>query len=279
MSLTQISARIRANLKIPTIPEVVHRIMKLTQDPNVGTGEIGQAIAQDPEMSAKLLKVANSAFYGLRTPCLSAEHASTVLGMRVLKSIVSQVAVMDMFDSVEGGSAFDVRDLWEHSIRTGHVASFLHRKSTAPSEIESDELYMCGLLHDIGKMVLLDQMKGEYLEVVEASMKANIPSYRLEQDRFGFTHTEVGGVLGSHWNLPEVVVDAITRHHMDRREIVEMPVTVTVACADQLVRCVENEQWPACYAIFDGDVKRLLGLSDGSVEEIITFAKELEVEL
>lgn len=279
MSLTQISARIRGNLKIPTIPEVVHRIMKLAQDPDAGTREIGDAIAQDPELSAKLLKVANSAFYGLRTPCLSAEQASTVLGMRVLKSIVSQVAVMDMFDDVEGGEAFDVRELWDHSIRTGHTAGFIQKKATAAIDAEPDELYMCGLLHDIGQMVLLDQLKGAYLEVVEAAKRDNIPSWRLEQERFDFTHTDVGGVLGSHWGLPEVVVDAITRHHADRSAILDAPVTVVVACADQLVRCVEKEQWAAANAVFDAPTRQLLGLNDAAIEEVVEFVKGLEVEL
>ena len=159
------------------------------------------------------------------------------------------------------------------------MAGFIQKKSTVPSAVEADELYMCGLLHDIGKIVMLDQMKAEYVEVIQAAQQANIPSWRMEEDRFGFAHTAVGGVLGSHWNLPDVVVDAITRHHDELEAILDQPVTIVVACADQVVRCVEDELWPAAHAVFDGKVREMLGLSDAAVGEIVEFTKELEVEL
>lgn len=279
MSLTQLSAKIKSSIKIPSLPEVVQRIQALARDPETGTKEIGEVIAQDPELAAKMLKIANSAFYGLRTPCLSAEHASSVLGMRVLKSIVSQVAIMDMFDGVKGDSRFDVRDLWDHSIRTAQVCAFVHKQSTAPSEAESDEMYMCGLLHDIGKMVLLTQLKSEYVDILVDADERNIPSWGLEQQKLGYTHTEVGGVLGHHWGLPEVLVNAITQHHATLESVIDHPVTVMVACTDQLVRCVADEQWPAANAVFTGPIKQLLGLSDQAIEEIVEFARTLTVEI
>ncbi|MFT5052100.1 MAG: putative nucleotidyltransferase with HDIG domain [Chlamydiales bacterium] len=279
MSISQLSELIRSTIKIPSLPEVVLRIQSLTRNPDTGTKEIGEVIAQDPELAAKMLKIANSAFYGLRSPCLSAEHASSVLGMRVLKSIVSQVAIMDMFDGIESDGRFDVRDLWDHSIRTAHVCAFLHKKSTMPSEVEADELYMCGLLHDIGKMVLLTHHKSEYVNILVAADEQNIPSWSLEQQKLGYTHTDVGGVLGTHWALPDLLVNAITQHHAAVDTFIDQPVTVMVACADELGRCVAEQQWPAASAVFSKPVKTLLGLNDQAIQEIIEFTKGLTVEI
>jgi len=279
MSINQLSAQIKSSLKIPSLPEVVQRIQSLARNPDTGTKEIGEVIAQDPELAAKMLKLANSAFYGLRSPCLSAEHASSVLGMRVLKSIVSQVAIMDMFDGIDNDGRFDVRALWDHSIRTAHICQFLHSKSTASFDVESDELYMCGLLHDIGKMVLLAHLKSEYVDILIAADGMKIPSSGLEQRELGYTHTDVGGVLGAHWSLPELLVNAITQHHAAGDALLDQPVTAMVSCSDQLVHCIAEEQWPAANAIFSKPIKQLLGLNDQSVDDVIEFGKTLVIEL
>ena len=123
---------IRSHLTLPTLPTVVAKINSLVDDPDVGTREIGQAVAEDAPIAAKVLKIANSAYYGLRETILSTEHASAVLGVRQLRTIAMQASVISQFEHLKR-SAFDIDQLWRHSIATGHACAGIARNCRAAS--------------------------------------------------------------------------------------------------------------------------------------------------
>lgn len=263
---------IRNNLNIPTIPEVVQRIETLVNDPDSGTREIGAVVAEDAPLAAKVLRIANSAFYGLSNECVSTEQATTVLGIKVLKNIVMQVAVMGQFDHLQGSSVFSVEDFWSHAIDTAHLCSFLAQRARGKVQLAPEEFYVCGLLHDIGKVVMLDGLGKPYLTLAERSVTERQPLHLLETRELGFNHTEVGTLVASRWGLPSAVADAIRYHHGPRENVAASPVVALVAHANLMMHRVREGNLAAASSVIDTATAQLVGLSSADVDAAVAFA-------
>ena len=160
MTFHQADELIRNNINLPTLPQVVAKINSLVDDPDVGTREIGAAVSEDAPIAAKVLKIANSAYYGLRETVLSTEHASAVLGVRQLRTIAMQASVISQFEHLKQ-STFDIDGLWRHSIVTGHACAAVARRCRARIGLAPDEFHVVGLLHDMGKILKVSQEVSE----------------------------------------------------------------------------------------------------------------------
>lgn len=220
-------------LSIPTLPAVVQRINTMMADPDVGTREVGELISEDAPLAAKVLKIANSAYYGLSRQCISTTHASTMLGMRVLKNIVTQVAVMGQFKHLEDSTGINVTALWEHATLTAQMASKLCPLAHNVRILGPEEFHVCGLLHDIGQVVMLDSLGQDYAAVMLESMQSHLPIEVLEQQAFGFDHQDVGALVCTRWELPEALVEAIQHHHQSREQVGPRLHVLLVTTADQ----------------------------------------------
>lgn len=265
---------LKDNLNIPTIPEVVQKMQRLLDDPNSGTRELGGLIAQDAPLSAKVLRIANSAYYGLHEPCVSTEQASSVLGMRVLRNVVTQAAVMGQFQHLRGIEGFDVDDLWRHAITTGHVCSTLARRCSAPLDLSPDEFYVCGLLHDLGQIVMLDSLGEKYVALHQEAEFGGLPIHRVEARALGFNHTDVGALVATRWGLPEPIVEAIQYHHGPREAVESSAVVSLVANANLLVNRVAKINEMAAELVFDEDTCTQLGLDQGAMGELVQLTQE-----
>lgn len=202
---------LKSNLSIPTLPDVVLRIERLANDPLTGTAEIGAVVAEDAPLAAKVLRIANSAFYGLAQPVASTEQASTVLGLRVLKNLVTQVSILAEFEKIQAETGFDISELWDHSKLTAQLASRMTPLCTKIMVLNPDEAYVCGLLHKVGQVILLDHLGTPYANVLKKSMQLEGDAYLIGMERkmLGFHHQDVGATLAKRWNLPASVVSAI----------------------------------------------------------------------
>ncbi|MEZ5979252.1 MAG: HDOD domain-containing protein [Planctomycetota bacterium] len=229
-------------VSIPTLPVVVERINRMMLDPEVGLRELGKAIAQDAPIATKVLRIANSAFYGLREKVVSTEHAASVLGLRVLKNLVLQASVISKFEHLSKNGVFDLDAQWKHSIVVGHLCQELTRSSSLGFALAPDEFYSCGLLHDIGKVVLLDNLGADYVESIKRAQKAGRPLFEIEDEDLGFDHSGVGARVAQHWGLPEVLVTAIGRHHEHLVELLrEEPAAAVVHVANTIAHRLLEE--------------------------------------
>ncbi len=239
---------IEGKVTIPSIPIIVQKVNALLQDENAGIGEIGRLIAQDAPMATKVLRIVNSAHYGLRERIISLEHASAVLGTRVLRNIVMQAGVIERFDHVHEEAGFRLQTLWRHSILCGQVAQSLRTISGAGLELSADEFYTCGLLHDLGQVVLMENMPERYPLVMHCVRMRKVTVHEAEQKILGFTHAEIGARVAHRWGLPEGVVSAIQYHHGPDDEIEADPCVGLVALANEVSR-----------DLLEGDVERAIG--------------------
>lgn len=266
---------IQDSVTIPTIPTVLAKINALVDDPEVGTREIGEAVAEDPPTAAKVLKIANSAFYGLRERVLSTEHATAVLGVRVLRNIAMQAAVISQFEHLRDNPHFNVDDLWKHSILCGQASSILATKCRARIGLSPEEFYVVGLLHDMGKVVMLDGLGEEYVQVIVSGKEKNKPLHVAEEETLGFNHTDVGALVATRWGLPSAVASAIQFHHGPRESVESDPVVALIANVNLLVHRVADAQASAARTVFCEDTLRFLGVSEEAVSELVDEAFEL----
>jgi putative nucleotidyltransferase with HDIG domain len=272
MSVLSAKNVIPSNFTIPTIPAVVQRISSMLQDPNTGVREIAAVVAEDAPLAAKVLKIANSAYYGLRERCMSTQHATAVLGVRVLRNVVMQASVIQQFEHLEG-TGFDLQAQWKHSILTAQICSFAAKRSKVRLGLTPEELYVCGLLHDIGKVALLDNLKNSYTDVAKMARDKNLPLYVLERSELGFDHTDVGVMIAMRWSLPQAIATAIQFHHGPEDSIQRDPIVALVARINQFAHHITSGNLIAATSVFDPQTLRLVGMNANDVEALVQFAE------
>jgi putative nucleotidyltransferase with HDIG domain len=259
------------HFNVPTLPRTAIRINRMVLDTKVGLNEIGRVVAEDAPITSRVLSIANSAYYGLAQPVLSAEEAASVVGARALQSIVMQASVMSQYEHLDGLAGSEVRGIWRHSILAARLCQHLAEKVERPLEIMPEEFYTCGLLHDIGKIVMLDTFGSEYLTLFSQSREAGQPLHLAEQEHFGYTHIDVGTLVGVRWDFPENAVQAIRYHHGPRFAILNNPCVAIVAIADQMAYRASQADRDA-HDRLGALAERVLGLSQQSYDDSVAFA-------
>ena len=242
MKQVEIEKHLGAQLSVPSLPKVVERIRDLLGGPEASMVEVGRAVAQDPPLTARLLRSVNSPHYGLAEPILSPEHAASVAGFRGLENLLLRAPVFSGPISL-GLGRFDVRTLWRHSILTARVAAELTRVAAGANELEPADMHVCGLLADIGHFVMFDRMGEDWVDVYERAEAEDVGIDVLEREVFGFTHNDLGAMMAKRWALPEAVVRA-TRFHDNENGLAELDVLpAIVLVADRIVHCIERGSW------------------------------------
>lgn len=197
-------------LELYSPPEIYVRITEVLDSPTADAEAIGRIVEQDPALVARLLKIVNSAFYGFPGRVDSVSKAVTMLGINELRMLVMATSVIERFSSFPNG-LISMRDFWSHSLRTALFAKFLAEQH--PKKRHLSSAFMCGLLHDIGRIILYDKAPDLSRAAVLQANAERIPDYEAELDVFGFTHADVGAGLIDLWKLPTVFQITARFHH------------------------------------------------------------------
>jgi HD-like signal output (HDOD) protein/CheY-like chemotaxis protein len=197
--------------RIPSIPSIFSEIVEKLRDDETPIDEISALVAQDLAITAKLLKLVNSAFFGLHRGISSPAEAVAYLGLETIKSLVLAV---NAFSSLESAKipGISLERLWEHSMAVGATARRIIEAENVP-KIFAEESFLAGMLHDIGKLVMAVNLPQEYENALKHSRTERVPLYQAEEHIFGANHADVGGYVLSLWGLPARVVEAIAFHH------------------------------------------------------------------
>lgn len=194
--------------RLPPLPGSVTRILHLLQDPNVSTRTLAESVGYDPLLTLRILRLANSPMYYLQRKVRSIENAIDVIGVRTLYDIVMVGVASEAFAKEIKDSAIG-RIVWEHSLTVALIARELSRKLGMRG---SDEVFLCGLLHDIGKIMLLCADADQYAPVLEKSTESELLEWEVKL--FGYDHAVVGSVVAQAWKLPDEVCRVIFNHHL-----------------------------------------------------------------
>jgi putative nucleotidyltransferase with HDIG domain len=184
------------------------RAMELLNNPVTSASDIGDVIAEDPALTARLLKIVNSSFYGFPSRIDTISRAITIIGTLELTDLILGSSAIRVFNRIPN-QLVNMDKFWEHSLYTGIVARILARYLRAPN---TERCFVTGLLHDIGSLVLYRQQPEHSRQALQLAINQGMPLNIAEREVFGFDHGEVGAELMNAWNLPEGFIET-TRHH------------------------------------------------------------------
>ena len=261
-------------LRLPALPQVVARISAMLADRQRGPQEIGRALGEDPGLAARVLSIANSSRYGLQEEVVSTEQAATVIGVRDLCNIVLQASIARRYEHLSDRSGLDLDAAWAHAMQTGRLAQMLGTAMRRDTHLAPDEFYTCGLLHDLGKIVLLDSLGDDYAGVLARARVERKALHQIEADELGFTHLEVGALIARRWQLPSDVALAIAYHHGPLEPILEHPAVAAVAIADQLAYRSEARGHDVELEQLAEVAERALDVTPQAFERILGQARE-----
>jgi putative nucleotidyltransferase with HDIG domain len=196
---------------LPALPDTAMTGMQMMDNPRVNARELQSVIARDQALTARILKIVNSAMYCFEREVSTLSHAITILGLDTVRSILVAAAVQQVFPSGSAGSKdLTTRLFWEHSLGAAVAAKVIAARTGYPVV---EEAFTCGLLHDMGKMVLLKNRSTLYREILSEVYRGGATFQEAEQQTFGFTHAHVGALLAQKWHFPQQLVEATLYHH------------------------------------------------------------------
>ncbi len=201
---------------LPTLPGIVAKLSRMAEDPDTTTEQMGKLISKDHILSAKLLKLVNSAFYGFPQKISSLSSAIILLGFNVIKSLIISASIFELMETSD-------LELWEHSLGTAVVTNVMAKRLDIS---DPEEVSTAGLIHDIGKVAIKMELPEEYDKIRNVVEMKQVSFREAELLVLGIDHAEVGGWLAKSWFLPKKLIEPIAHHHNPKKATDE-----TLACA------------------------------------------------
>jgi HD-like signal output (HDOD) protein len=212
-STAELEELIDGTVRIPTLPTVLKEIQAITSSAEGSAKDAAHIIETDPAIATRVLRLVNSSFYALKNPVSSIGLACSILGLTVIKNVVEQASVLQAFGGIQSPPGFDAKWLWDHAFKTAVACRMLAQRSKIAVGLNRDEAYTCGLVHDVGKLILMDTRADDFAEALSLSQGKRVPLAVAEGEVFGFNHAHVGGLLALRWKLAPVIQAAVTFHH------------------------------------------------------------------
>lgn len=264
---------------IPTLPVVATKVTELINDPNSSSADIADVLKKDQVLTAKVLKLINSPYYGIPGEVTDIKRALAYLGFNTLAQLVLGVSVISMFNENKG-TRFSMQAFWKHALGTAVTSEIIAKKVDYP---KPEECFTCGLLHDIGKIVLYKIAPEEFMKVIQLAEREKISFYAAERKLEVPTHGYLGEYIANKWRLPLVIRSSIRYHHTDVAGMETMldsikPAVQIVALANEIV-VKENIGFSgnASGGNVTDALLRPLGLSETDVPNLVErISKEID---
>jgi HD-like signal output (HDOD) protein len=246
---------------LPSLPTLYLELLEAVQDPRGTLERVGDIMSRDIGMTAKMLQLVNSAFFGLRRHVSSPAEAVKLLGLDTIKALVLSLQIFSRFDQKREG-AFSLDALWQHSLATSTCAKRIAQEEHQDRHV-ADHAFMAGLLHDVGTLVLVANLPELYSAALVQAHEQGITVWEAERALLGTTHAEVGAYLLGLWGLPDPIVEALAFHHCpsacpDQRF---SPLTA-VHIANVLVHTEDSPEAGGALAALDSAYVARFGLSE-----------------
>lgn len=258
---------------LPPCPPVLARIAEVCKDPASSARDLGSVIATDEALTSRLIKLVNSAFYGLSGTISTVTQAVVVLGYREIKNMVYAVGAEDVFLSGGTPGGIDTLALWDHCLQVAVLARELCYRLRYPVP---EEVFVSGIVHDIGQVIMSHLLGAEYRKFRDAVSAGSLDLAAAESEQFGVSHPEIGRRLAEKWNFPESLQMAVAHHHQlpESKEAPSGIVPFVLAANHVTVARVRGESPEAALALIPEAVREFLQLDLVRLEESLVKAAE-----
>lgn len=218
--------------KMPAFPQAVTRVLDLASRAECSPKDLVRVVEQDPVMTMKILKLVNSAYFGLSRPINSISHGVIFIGINTIKNLALTIAAMGMLPS-RNDAGMDMDQFLLHSLGVAAVAKRLSNYLGVP-ERDGSDYFISGLLHDFGKVVLAQFKAKDFAQALQLAADGERPLYLCEQEVLGMDHAQIGGMLAESWKLSQPLALSIRYHHLDT-DLPDNRLRDVVFAANQLV--------------------------------------------
>lgn len=219
--------------ELPSLPDTTVRVLKMTDDPAASARDVSGAISTDMALTSKVLKIANSAYYGMPRAVSTVNEAVLILGMSALRNLALAASTYDMLRQECAGYRMPVGELWRHSLTCATAAQIIARSTRAA---RAEEAFVAGLLHDVGKVVLNVHIAHQFQTIIALAELDDMSFHDAEKLVLGFDHADVGAKVAEKWNLPAPLCQAICGHHCLENGKDSMNLTAIVHVANSISR-------------------------------------------
>jgi HD-like signal output (HDOD) protein len=231
---------------LPSLPSTYQQMITALQSDSATVKDIGRIVAQDIGMSAKILQMVNSAFFGLPQQIASPEHAVTLLGIETVTNLALSAGVFTQLDT-DLIAEFQLEQLWQHSMLVSGLVQRLCQAAGMDQQTSQIPI-LAGLMHDLGKLLLATQDSAEYRRIKQQSERDNVPMYEVESESLWCNHATIGAYLLGLWGLPFSAVEAVALHHSAEQQSRERLDCLTLYAANLLVNRSTNAQCKDYYS-------------------------------
>jgi len=258
-------------IEIASLPEVFLKVNEMIDSPRHSAADIGRVIGHDAALSARLLKISNSVFYGFPSQIDTISRAITVIGTRELRDLILATSVMRVFKGLPN-DLVTMEDFWRHSICCGLAARAL---ASRRGEREVERYFVSGLLHDIGSLLVYRKIPELAREALLRSQYNNVPLHRAEQEVMGFDHAAVGVEILRKWKLPEHLQEAVEFHHNPTMAERFPRDTALIHIADVVADALQyGNSGDPHVAPMEKQAWELANLTDDTISSVITEVEE-----
>jgi HD-like signal output (HDOD) protein len=195
---------------LPSLPSIVLKLIEVVNSPDSAADDAAELIEKDPALTSKMIRLANSAFYGIPRSISSVTSAVVVLGFNTIRSLVLSASVAKMFD---GKHSLDIDRFWKHSVVTAMASKIIVRHFMTVRMMDPESAFCAGVMHDIGKLIFSQYMPEDYSVVCEYARDKKVSLVEAEDKIMGVNHAQMGKILSDRWSLPHDLEYGIVHHH------------------------------------------------------------------
>ena len=266
METERLEALVRQVRDLPALPETVVRVMRLADDPKSGIVDVAKVLAPDQALAARVLKLANSAFYGSSRRIATVSDAVVILGMRTTRNLVMAASCEALLENEVAGYCLPRGALLRHSLACASAAQALARRTQYRG---MEEAFVAGLLHDLGKVVMNAYLRDQFIQVLMQAASGEMTYAEAERTVFRFDHAEAGACLLERWNLPASLVAAVRYHHTPLEAPGDHPLPCLVHVADAICMTLGiGLGLDGLAYMLQPDALSILGLTSDDFEEV-----------
>ncbi|VAW82689.1 Predicted signal transduction protein [hydrothermal vent metagenome] len=235
------------NVRLVSLPEVCLQVQALTDSPHTTAEDIGAMVGKDAALTTRLLKLVNSAFFSLPQKIDTVTRAVNLIGMRELRNLTMAASAAEVFSHIPG-SLIDMAAFWQHSVYSALVARNLAQRCNV---LHSERLFTAGLLHDIGRLLMLTRLPDEIGKAESIRQCSDKDICEIETNLMGFDHAEVGHALLTHWNMPENLCASVLYHHNPGEAHDAHLEAALLHIADFVTHCAQESKDPLGSPFYD----------------------------
>ncbi len=266
---------------LPALPTTVTAVMQVTADPESSAEDLMTAVLPDQAMCATILKLANSAFFGMPRTVGSLEKAIMVLGFNEIRNIVLGKAVFNSFQAICRNNREAMSRFWNHSFHCGLAAKIIAEEQG----LSASEMFIAGLIHDIGKLIILVSVSGNNSDIIELSDPTDFTTYRKENETYSIGHDEIAIRLLNRWLFPRSLINAVGYHHRPQESPFTQVPPIIIQIADALSNAFLNPHGPDArdvYTVINDFLPELKALwrhnnLDWTIDDFVRWQEALQL--